>query len=136
MSGPQSIPGYKTTRYTSVPGNDVDLIEKRDRVTVHASGLVVETAAAFWSTRDPGQEPFEYQAGVGDVITGAIIVLTEGLLTQVFLTRRCVSRLGPRLLGDVGWRGSRVSYSRIRRIRQRRVLGVGHSTRRFSAIHS
>ena len=24
----------------------------------------------FWSTKDPGQQPFSYQAGVGQVITG------------------------------------------------------------------
>jgi len=28
------------------------------------------TGKKFWSTRDPGQEPFAYRAGVGEVITG------------------------------------------------------------------
>jgi FKBP-type peptidyl-prolyl cis-trans isomerase len=37
---------------------------------VHATGVVVETGKKFWSTKDPGQEPFRYQAGVGEVITG------------------------------------------------------------------
>ena len=31
---------------------------------------MVETGAKFWSTKDPGQQPFSYQAGVGKVITG------------------------------------------------------------------
>ena len=29
-----------------------------------------ETGKKFWSTKDPGQQPFAYQAGVGQVITG------------------------------------------------------------------
>ena len=29
-----------------------------------------ETGKKFWSTKDPGQQPFSYQAGVGGVITG------------------------------------------------------------------
>merc|ERR1711907_194864 len=38
--------------------------------TVHATGVVKETGKKFWSTKDPGQQPFTYQAGVGKVITG------------------------------------------------------------------
>jgi hypothetical protein len=37
---------------------------------VHATGIVKETGKKFWSTKDAGQEPFKYQAGVGGVITG------------------------------------------------------------------
>ena len=40
-------------------------------VVVHAKGVVKETQKTFWSTKDPGQKPFEYTAGVGGVITGA-----------------------------------------------------------------
>jgi FKBP-type peptidyl-prolyl cis-trans isomerase len=39
-------------------------------VTVHATGFVAQTDAKFWSTKDPGQTPFTYRAGVGAVITG------------------------------------------------------------------
>ena len=39
-------------------------------VTVHATGVVKETGKRFWSTKDPGQQPFSYQAGVGQVIKG------------------------------------------------------------------
>eukprot|EP00441_Pelagodinium_beii_P032778 CAMPEP_0197630114 /NCGR_PEP_ID=MMETSP1338-20131121/7705_1 /TAXON_ID=43686 ORGANISM="Pelagodinium beii, Strain RCC1491" /NCGR_SAMPLE_ID=MMETSP1338 /ASSEMBLY_ACC=CAM_ASM_000754 /LENGTH=112 /DNA_ID=CAMNT_0043201261 /DNA_START=197 /DNA_END=535 /DNA_ORIENTATION=+ len=39
-------------------------------VTVHATGVVKETGKKFWSTKDPGQEPFTYSAGVGEVISG------------------------------------------------------------------
>ena len=37
---------------------------------VHATGVVAETQKKFWSTKDAGQQPFTYQAGVGGVITG------------------------------------------------------------------
>jgi hypothetical protein len=39
-------------------------------VTVHATGIVKETGKKFWSTKDEGQQPFTYQAGVGKVIVG------------------------------------------------------------------
>lgn len=38
--------------------------------TVHATGVVKETGKTFWSTKDAGQSPFTYQAGVGGVIPG------------------------------------------------------------------
>merc|ERR1711920_345572 len=45
-----------------------------DTITVHATGKVPSTGSApgrqFWCTKDPGEEPFTYQAGVGQVITG------------------------------------------------------------------
>ena len=46
------------------------MVRKGDTVTVHAIGHVEQTGAKFWNTRDPGQSPFTYQAGVGGVITG------------------------------------------------------------------
>jgi len=45
-------------------------VKAGDTVTVHATGVVKETDKKFWSTKDPGQQPFTYQAGVGGVITG------------------------------------------------------------------
>ena len=41
-----------------------------DVVTVHATGTVEQTMKTFWSTKDDGQQPFTYQAGVGGVIAG------------------------------------------------------------------
>ena len=38
--------------------------------TVHATGVVQESGKQFWSTKDPGQQAFSYQAGVGGVIKG------------------------------------------------------------------
>lgn len=66
----EAVPGYQTTRETVTPGNGSPVVEAGDTVTVHATGVIVETSAKFWSTKDPGQKPFQYQAGVGGVITG------------------------------------------------------------------
>ncbi|GBG30803.1 Peptidyl-prolyl cis-trans isomerase [Hondaea fermentalgiana] len=45
-------------------------VVKASTVTVHAKGVVKENDYKFWSTRDPGQQPFTYQAGIGGVIKG------------------------------------------------------------------
>ena len=37
---------------------------------VHCTGYVTETGKKFWSTKDPGQQPFTYNAGIAQVITG------------------------------------------------------------------
>lgn len=65
----QPIPGVATTMEILKPGSG-PTVSKGDTVTVHATGTVVETDKKFWSTKDPGQQPFKYQAGVGGVITG------------------------------------------------------------------
>ena len=54
---------------TAIPGH-ATTYEKGDSVTVHATGVVQQTSQKFWSTKDPGQQPFSYKAGVGSVITG------------------------------------------------------------------
>ena len=43
-------------------------VVKGAQVTVHATGVVQQTGKKFWSTKDPGQQPFSYKAGVGTVI--------------------------------------------------------------------
>ena len=69
-SGGTPIPGFKTTFTILKPGDGDAKVEKGSSVTVHATGVVVETGKKFWSTKDPGQQPFSYVAGVGQVITG------------------------------------------------------------------
>jgi peptidylprolyl isomerase len=64
-----SIPGYQTTYTILTPGAGAAVV-KGATVTVHATGVVVESGEKFWSTKDPGQQPFTYTAGVGAVITG------------------------------------------------------------------
>mmetsp|Transcript_25242 Transcript_25242/g.74104 ORF Transcript_25242/g.74104 Transcript_25242/m.74104 type:complete len:120 (-) Transcript_25242:225-584(-) len=63
------LPGYETT-FEVMKAGDGPAIGKGDRATVHATGVVKETGKKFWSTHDPGQQAFTYQAGVGQVITG------------------------------------------------------------------
>mmetsp|Transcript_59054 Transcript_59054/g.129355 ORF Transcript_59054/g.129355 Transcript_59054/m.129355 type:complete len:120 (+) Transcript_59054:66-425(+) len=63
------LPGYKTTYETIKEGNG-QTVAKGATVTVHATGIVKQTGKKFWSTKDPGQQPFQYQAGMGKVITG------------------------------------------------------------------
>ncbi|CAE8628856.1 unnamed protein product, partial [Polarella glacialis] len=66
----EQIPGMKTTYEVVSPGKEGKVVAKKSLVTVHATGVVKETGKKFWSTKDPGQEPFTYTAGVGEVITG------------------------------------------------------------------
>ncbi len=67
-AGQTPIPGYKTT-YEIVSVGSGKTVKKGSDVKVHAIGTV-ENGKKFWSTKDPGQQPFSYQAGVGRVITG------------------------------------------------------------------
>ena len=82
------IPGFKTT-YAVLKAGDTDgpSVAKGSAVTVHATGVVVETGKKFWSTKDPGQQPFSYTAGVGMVITG----WDQGLLGMTVGEERMVT---------------------------------------------
>merc|ERR1711915_420335 len=63
-------------------------VEERNTVTVHATGVVIETGKKFWSTKDPGQQPFTYQAGVGQVITGwdrGVLNMQLGEIRQILI---------------------------------------------------
>lgn len=73
-----SIPGYGTKYWILKTGSIFQNkhIQAESNVTVHATGFIKETGEKFWSTKDPGQRPFKYQAGVGQVITG----LDQGLM--------------------------------------------------------
>ena len=43
---------------------------KGDKITVHCTGYLEKTMTKFWSTADPGQVPFAFRIGVGQVIKG------------------------------------------------------------------
>jgi U3 small nucleolar RNA-associated protein 21 len=58
------------TKYHVVRSGTLPEVRRNSAVTVHATGVVKETGKTFWSTRDAGQKPFTYQAGVGSVISG------------------------------------------------------------------
>ena len=66
----EKIDGYATTKEIVSEGRGSAVISKGDKVTVHATGIVKETGKKFWSTKDQGQQPFTYDAGVGGVIVG------------------------------------------------------------------
>ena len=57
------------TKTTSKQGNG-QLPRKGDKITVHCTGIVAATNKKFWSTKDPGQEPFSFNVGLGEVIRG------------------------------------------------------------------
>ena len=62
--------------------------------------MVQETGKKFWSTKDPGQQPFSYQAGVGQVIKGwdqGLLGMKLGEERQVCMHR---SSSSPRLLAS------------------------------------
>ena len=63
-------PGCNGTTFKTVKAGSGGTISAGATVTVHATGVVKETGKKFWSTKDPGQQPFSYQAGVGGVIKG------------------------------------------------------------------
>jgi peptidylprolyl isomerase len=55
-------------------------IQQGQRVTVHCTGFGKngDLSSKFWSTKDPGQEPFTFQVGMGQVIK----CWDEGVLTM------------------------------------------------------
>ena len=85
--GPTPIPGFKTT-FSILAAGDASgpTVTKGSSVTVHATGVVVESGKKFWSTKDEGQQPFSYTAGVGQVITG----WDQGLLGMTVGEQRLV----------------------------------------------
>ena len=44
--------------------------QKGQNVTVHCTGFVIASGKKFWSTKDPGQQPFSFNIGLGQVIRG------------------------------------------------------------------
>lgn len=66
-------------------------VQSKDTVTVHATGSVKHLPAPnqvkkFWSTKDPGQQLFSYQAGIGQVIKGwdtGVMGMKEGEIRQI-----------------------------------------------------
>mmetsp|Transcript_7304 Transcript_7304/g.13069 ORF Transcript_7304/g.13069 Transcript_7304/m.13069 type:complete len:110 (+) Transcript_7304:37-366(+) len=64
------IPGCKTTKTHLKPGSGTGIVQRGNTCTVHATGVVKATGKKFWSSKDPGQTPFTFRAGAGDVIKG------------------------------------------------------------------
>jgi len=89
MADYQQLPGYGTTiKITQVGAQGEPAVKARDKVKVHATGTVIQTGKKFWSTKDPGQQPFEYQAGVGSVIVGwdqGVLNMQRGEVRQILI---------------------------------------------------
>ena len=76
------------------------MISERRKVTVHATGSI-QNGKKFWSTKDAGEEPFEYEAGVGDVIVGwdkGCLGMREGEVRRLVIP-------AAEAYGDVGFPG-------------------------------
>jgi len=85
-----AIPGCESTYEVTNEGQGDKVVAKGSTATVHATGIV-EGQGKFWSTKDAGQKPFTYQAGVGGVIKG----WDQGCLGMkgkfVFSRRLCIT---------------------------------------------
>ena len=59
---------------------DAQLPSRGSTITVHCTGYGKDRdlSKKFWSTKDPGQEPFTFSVGLGQVIKG----WDEGMLTM------------------------------------------------------
>ena len=66
----QPAPGCDGTTYEILKAGNGKEITAGCTATVHALGVIKESGKKFWSTEDPGQKAFSYQAGVGKVIKG------------------------------------------------------------------
>ena len=64
-----TISGYDTT-YKMLKEGTGATVTKGAKVEMHATGVVEESGYKFWSTKDPGQQVFTYEAGMGRVIKG------------------------------------------------------------------
>ncbi len=69
MAAPQSVSDGVTK--TILRQGGPTKIQKGADITVHCVGsLAGNPPKKFWSTKDPGQQPFTFQVGLGKVIQG------------------------------------------------------------------
>ena len=136
------IPGY-ATKYTVLKSGEGAAVAKGKTVTVHATGVVQETGKTFWSTKDPDQEPFTYQAGVGQVITGwdqGILGMTLGTHLLHASAARPLSRppAGAPYVGApcMRRRGARADHPGARGLRCQGLPCLGHPARRHAPLHA
>jgi peptidylprolyl isomerase len=65
--------------------------QRGQTVTVHCTGYGKnrDLSLKFWSTKDPGQEPFTFQVGMGNVIKGwdeSVIDMSIGEVAKIHCT--------------------------------------------------
>lgn len=98
-SGFTAAPGCDGTTYKVLREGSGAAVKKGSMVTLHARGVVQQTGKKFWSTEDPGQQAFSYQAGVGQVIKG----WDQGLLGAKIGETRQVIIVGKEGYGSAGF---------------------------------
>ncbi|XP_070579881.1 uncharacterized protein [Ptychodera flava] len=57
-------------------------------ITVHCTGALANPLKKFWSTKDPGQQPFSFQVGLGKVIAGwdeGCMTMNQGEIARLIL---------------------------------------------------
>ena len=62
---------------------------KGQNITVHCTGTVQASMKKFWSTKDPGQTPFSFKVGLGQVIRGwdeSMAGMLVGEVSEVTIT--------------------------------------------------
>ena len=136
------IAGYKTTYEVQKAGSGASVV-KNAKVTVHATGVVKETGKKFWSTKDPGQQPFSYNAGVGQVIITVFVgnadceeeILTNPLLRLHETLLSGDHWVGPRSVGNADWGGEEVDDPSRRRLWCSRVPSLGDSSEWHLGVH-
>lgn len=78
-------------------------VKSGDKISVHCTGSLANDNQKFWSTKDPGQFPFEFIVGKGKVIKG----WDEGCLTMKkgeIAKFNIASRKGYGARGFAAWR--------------------------------
>ena len=61
---------YVSVKSTIFFLNKIFCLDKNHNFRTHTTRLSETVTCRFWSTKDPGQKAFTYQAGVGGVIKG------------------------------------------------------------------
>ncbi|GFT54740.1 peptidyl-prolyl cis-trans isomerase FKBP12 [Nephila pilipes] len=62
--------------------------QRGSTITVHCTGCLTNPFKKFWSTRDPGQQPFTFQVGMGKVIRGwdeACLAMQLGEVARILI---------------------------------------------------
>ncbi|XP_077979873.1 uncharacterized protein LOC144435174 [Glandiceps talaboti] len=57
-------------------------------ITVNCTGCLTNPVRKFWSTLDPGQQPFSFKVGVGNVIAGwdeGCISMRQGEIARLII---------------------------------------------------
>lgn len=97
MSAPIQV-SAGVTKTVLTPGTGAP-VTRGASVTVHCTGMLTDGLKKFWSTQDPGQRPFTFKAGVGQVIQG----WDEGTMTMKLGEKSRIAMVGDKGYGPNGF---------------------------------